>query len=347
MELVNKYSLLTKAVIVITLLSVNSCAPEQAEEQKTEKLPVRIMKAELTTKDDIISFTGIVQPWEEAHVGSGVPAKIERILVDVDDYVQKGQLLAQMDRTQLYQAEIRVQTLKDNLRRLETLKRVGAVTQQNYEQVKAEYDIAKSSLENLKENTQIYSPLTGVVTGRYFSDGEIFSMTPGPAGKPAIVSILQVTPVKVIINVSEKLYPVIERRMFAEIGADMYPGKNFSGYVERIHPVIDRATGTFKVEIRIPNEDRILRPGMYVRVGLNLGEKETFIVPSQTVLRQSGSNERYVFVEKDGIAIRRTVQIGERMDDMLEIREGLKPGENLIVSGQHNLLHNQKIRIVK
>ncbi len=347
MKLTIKYSLLTTVAIAALLLIFKGCAPEQAEEQQDEKPPVRIKEVEITKMDHEIPYTGTVKPWEEAHVGSGGAMRIERIFVDVDDFVQKGQLLAQMDKTQLYQAEVRVNTLKDDLRRLDTLRRVGAVTQQNYDQLKAEYDIAKSSLENLKENTQIYSPLTGVITGRYYTDGEIFAMSPGPAGKPAIVSILQIQPVKVIINVSERYFPVIKKGMQAKIVADMYPDRSFTGYIDRIHPVIDRTTGTFKAEIRVPNDNKVLRPGMYVRTRLNFGEKETLIVPSQTVLRQSGSNERYVFVEQNGTAIRKTVQLGERTDDMLEITEGLEPGENLIVSGQHNLLHNQKVRIVE
>ncbi len=347
MKIKNIYSLFKITAVIIALLTVKGCSTDSAEEKETEKPPVRIKEVEITKMDHEIPFTGTVEPWEEAHVGSGGAMRIERIFVDVDDFVQKGQLLAQMDKTQLYQAEVRINTLKDDLRRLDTLRKVGAVTQQNYDQLKAEYDIAKSSLENLRENTQIYSPLTGVITGRYYSDGEIFAMSPGPAGKPAIVSILQIQPVKVIINVSERYFPVIEKGMQAKIVADMYPDKSFTGYIDRIHPVIDRATGTFKAEIKVPNNNKILRPGMYVRTRLNFGEKETLIVPSQTVLRQSGSNERYVFVEQDGIAIRKTVQLGQRMDDMLEITRGLEPGENLIISGQHNLLHQQEIRVVE
>lgn len=346
METRSIYSLLTLTAVLIASLTVNSCTPEQVEEE-TEKSPVKVMEVETEIRDHLISYTGTVQPWEEAHVGSGAAMRIKKIFVDVDDYVRKGQLLAKMDETQLYQAKVRVNTLKDELERLDTLKQVGAVTQQNYDQVKAEYDIAKSNLENLSENTEIHAPLSGVVTGRYFSDGEIFSMTPGEAGKPAIVSILQIRPVKVIINVSERFFPVIERGMQANVITDMYPDETFSGKVHKAHPVIDRASGTFKVEVRVANNDQILRPGMFTRASLNFGEKETLIIPSQAVLRQSGSNERYIFIEEDGIAIRRTVKTGERYDDDLEIIKGLKQGENLIVSGHHNLLHQQEVKVVE
>lgn len=345
----NIYSLLKTTALVITLLTAYGCSSEQAEQgEQTEKPPVRVEQTELETMDHLIRFTGTVQPWEEAHVGSGAAMKIDQIFVDVDDYVQKGQLLAKMDETQLYQAKVRVNTLQNELERLDTLRQVGAATEQNYEQVKSEYEIAKSNLENLSENTEIQSPLTGVITGRYFSEGEIFSMSPaGEIGKPAIVSVLQIQPIKVMVNVSERYFPVIERGMQASITADMYPDKIFTGQVYKAHPMIDRASGTFKTEIRVDNEDKALRPGMYTRVNLNFGEKETLIVPSQTVLRQSGSNERYVFVEKDGIAIRKTVEIGERFDDDLEIISGLSPDENLIVSGQHNLIHQQEVRVVE
>ncbi len=347
MKLKSIFSLLTTIAILLTLLSIHGCTPERVEEEP-EKPPVRLKKTELEKKDHRMVFTGIVQPWETAHIGSGVAMKINEIFVDIDDYVQKGQLLAKMDETQLYQAKVRVNTLEKELKRLDTLKKVGAATQQNYEQVKSEYEIAKSNLENLAENTEIYSPLSGVITGRYYSEGEIFSMTPaGEAGKPAIVSVLQIQPVKVMVNVSERYFPVIKRGMKATITADMYPDKTFSGTVYKAHPVIDRSSGTFKTEIKIDNRERVLRPGMYTRAALNFGEKETLIVPSQSVLRQSGSNERYVFVEEDGKAIRKTVEIGERFDDDLEIISGLGPDENLIVSGHHNLIHQQEVRVVE
>lgn len=348
MKFKNIFSLAVTTAIFLLSPAFNGCTPDSTDAvTETEKIPVRVAETEATRMDDKMSFTGTVEPYEEAHVGSGGAMRIEKIFVDVDDYVRKGQLLAQMDKTQLFQAQVRVNTLEDDLKRLDTLRKVGAVTQQNYEQLKAELDIAKSTLENLTENTQIHSPLTGIVTGRYYSDGEIFMMSPGPSGKPAIVSILQIQPVKIIVNVSERFFPDIKKGMRANVVADMYPGKVFKGHVYKVHPVIDRTTGTFKVEINIPNERKVLRPGMYVRVTLNLGEKETFIVPSLAVLRQAGTNERYVFVEEDGVAIRKTVRLGQRLDDMLEITEGLKPGENLVISGQHNLLHKQKVRIVE
>lgn len=343
----NKTAILTIAIVAALNFAACNQIEENEEKETTRLRPVETKKVEITKMDDNVPFTGTVEPWEESHIASGAAMRIKRIFVDVDDYVRKGQLIAQMDETQLHQAQIRVNTLKDDVKRMDTLRKVGAVTQQSYEQLKAEYDIAKSSLENLSENTKIYSPLTGIVTGRYYSEGEIFSMSPGPAGKPAIVSVMQIQPVKVSINVSERYFPLIRRGMNVNIRLDMYPEKSFTGKVHRIYPFIDRTTGTFKVEVKVPNNERILRPGMYVRTNLNFGEKKTLIIPSQAVLRQSGSNERFIFVEEDGVALRKTVTLGERIDDMLEITDGLEQGDNLIVSGQHNLIHKQEVRVVE
>ena len=115
--------------------------------------------------------------------------------------------------------------------------------------------------------------------------------------------------------------------MKAEITADVYKNEKFTGTVFRISPTINSATRSFNVELELPNRNDLLKPGMFVRVSMDLGEVETFVVPANTVLVQEGTNIRYVFVEKDNIAERIEVIIGKRFDDQLEIiSENLKEG---------------------
>ncbi len=336
-------------LIAMLPLLFSACNMKSASEEEKAASPtkVRTQTIEQVVHQNDLGFSGVVQPWEEAHIGSGVPARIEKIFVDVGDYVNKGDLLVQMDRTQIFQAKIQKQTLEADLKRLDTLLQMGAVTQQNYDQLKAQYDIAVSTVENLSPNTEIRATIPGVITGRYNSDGEIFSMTPGPAGKPAIVSIMQINPVKITVGVSEQYLTQVKKGQQADITTEAFPGRIFNGRVGRIHPTIDRMSGTFKVEITIDNNDRSLRPGMFTRVDLNLGETSGLLVPALAVLKQTGSNERYVFVIENGKAIRKSVQPGRNYDDKIEIVKGLQEGEQLVTSGQHNLMHLAEVEIVK
>lgn len=331
----------------LILISVAGCQSRSQEEIKERSATIiQVAPISIQTISNDLDFTGVVQPFEEAHIAPATPGRIDRILVDVGDQVSRGQLLVQMDRTQLFQAQVQLETLKADLNRLDTLLQMGAVTQQNFDQMKAQYDVAKANYDNLASHTEIRATIPGVITGRYNSAGELFTMTPGPAGKPAIVSIMQIRPVKITIGVSEIYFPRLKTGQTTQIVTDLFPGRVFEGKVHKIYPTIDRASGTFKVELLVDNADLSLRPGMFARVALNLGETQALLVPALSVLKQVGSNERYVFVVEDGISIRKTVQPGRNIGDMQEILSGLEPGETLVVSGQHNLIHQGKVEIV-
>jgi len=334
------------AVLGAVLIAFSGCQPRpEAEEAEQQATIVKTQPVESLSIANNLDFTGTVQPYEEAHLAAAQPARIERILVDVGAFVSKGQLLVEMDQTQVLQVQTQYQQLRNDLMRLDTLRRIGAVTQQMYDQMKVQYDITKANLENLRRHTQIRATMPGVITGRYNSAGELFSMTPGPAGKPAIVSVMQLRPVVITINISERFFPAVRRGLAATVTSDLFPGRTFQGRVYKIYPTIERATGTFRVEIVVENADLALRPGMFTRVALNLGQIEAVMVPALAVLKQVGSNERFVFVVENGVAIRKLVTIGRNIDDKQEILSGLIPGEVLVVSGQHNLMDQRAVQI--
>ena len=157
----------------------------------------------------------------------------------------------------------------------------------------------------MEQNTLLKAPFYGVVTGKYFEDGEMYSGTPTTqTGRSAVVTVMQVNPLKVNVSISEQYYPLIKKGMKAEITADVYKDEKFTGTVFRISPTINSGTRSFNAEIELPNRNDLLKPGMFVRVSMDLGEVETFVVPANTVLVQEGTNIRYVFVEKTDVAKR-------------------------------------------
>ena len=95
------------------------------------------------------------------------------------------------------------------------------------------------------------------------------------------------------------------------------------------------------------NADYRLRPGMYSAVTLELGDRQALLVPSLAVIKQTGTNNRYIFIHENGICRRKNVQIGERIDDKLElIPDGIKGGEELIYAGQLNLMDGDEVKVV-
>lgn len=137
--------------------------------------------------------------------------------------------------------------------------------------------------------------------------------------------------------------------MKASVKVDIYPNREFRGDVFRVYPTISADTRTFPVELTINNPDEILRPGMFARVSLNLGVTMALTVPATAVIKQEGTNDRYIFLANEGKTARKIkVEVGERYDDQLEISsDQLKEGDQLIVSGQEKLLDNSLIKVVE
>jgi membrane fusion protein, multidrug efflux system len=239
--------------------------------------------------------------------------------------------------------------LQKDLDRIDTLLRSGSAKQQQYDQMKTQYDVLKTNVDFMKENTVMKSPFYGVVTGKYFENGEMYSGAPTTqSGRSAIVTVMQVNPLKVNVNISEQYYPLIRTGMKAEITADVYKDEKFTGTVYRISPTINADSRSFITELELPNNNDKLKPGMFVRVAMDLGEVETFVVPANTVLVQEGTNIRFLFLMKNNVAERIEVLLGKRFDDKVEvISELIKEGDMLITEGQARLINGDKTELVK
>ncbi|MDO9340512.1 MAG: efflux RND transporter periplasmic adaptor subunit [Bacteroidales bacterium] len=317
----------------------------------TEKaaIPVKVMALSKTKISRTIDYTATVLPFEEVNMAPSTPGRIDKIFVEVGDKVNKGDDLFLMDRTQLYQLKLQLSSLEKDLNRIDTLLKSGSAKQQQYDQMKTQYDVTKTNVDFMEENSLLKAPFYGVVTGKYFENGEIYSGAPTTqSGRSAVVTVMQVNPLKVNVNISEQYYPLIKRGMKGFITADVYKSETFTGTVYRISPTISSATRSFITELELPNRNDLLKPGMFVRVSMDLGEVETFVVPANTVLVQEGTNIRYVFIEKNNIAYRIEVELGKRFDDQLEIiSENLKEGDRLVNEGQSRLINGDKIETVK
>jgi len=310
--------------------------------------PVKVM--EISYKPTAISqnITSTIVAYEETYLSPALSGRIRSVKVEINDHVKKGQLLVELDRTQLDQTQLQYQQLLTDLARYDTLLQYGSITEQAYDQMKAQVETTQLVLINLEENTMLRAPYSGVITGKYYNDGELYSPAPNtPAGKAALVSMIQVDPVKLMVNLSEKNLPLIKVGMKASVTTEVYPEQTFQGTVFRIHPTISAATRTFTVEIKVPNRKQKLAPGMFARVSLTLGESEALIVPSIAVMQQTGTNQRYVMLHENGSAKKVIVNIVRRHDDQLEISSPeIQGGEQLIYAGQSRLENGAPVNIV-
>jgi membrane fusion protein, multidrug efflux system len=310
---------------------------------------VRVIELEYSEISRIITNPANLLAYREVYIAPASPGRIERIHAEPGTTVSRGQLLVEMDRTQLQQARVQLASVEKDYRRLDTLRKAGSVSQQQYDQIRTQYELALSNVEFLKENTMIMAPFSGRVSGKYFEDGEMFSGAPNtPVGKAALLSLVQTAQLKALVNVPESYYPDIIEGMPVYISTDVIPGENFPGKVARVYPTVNPATRTFTIEVIVSNHDERLRPGMFARARLELEKVEAFVVPALAVLKLQGSNERYLFLEDNGRARRITVEPGERFDDMVEIiSDEIQPGDKLIVAGQARLLDGVAVNVAE
>jgi RND family efflux transporter MFP subunit len=349
----------TIPVVLISALLISGCSSKSksAADNKTDpapvaeraSIPVKVSTLAKTKIGRTIDYTATILPFEEVNMAPSTPGRIDKLYVEVGDKVNRNDKLFLMDRTQLYQLKLQLASLAKDLSRLDTLLKSGSAKQQQYDQLKTQYDVTKTNVDFMEDNTLMLSPFAGIVTGKYFENGEMYSGSPTTqSGRSAVVTVQQVSPLKVNVSISEQYYPQIKKGMKAEVIADVYKNEEFTGTVYRISPTIDSETRSFNVELELPNRNDLLKPGMFVRVSMDLGEVETFVVPASTVLVQEGTNTRFVFVTRSNSAERIEVSIGKRFDDQLEIiSANLKEGDNLVTEGQSRLINGDKIEIVK
>ena len=157
----------------------------------------------------------------------------------------------------------------------------------------------------------------------------------------------QISPVKLKVNVSEKLFTQIKKGMSVDVKLDVYGDEVFKGAVSLVYPNINPATRTFPVEITIANANQRVRPGMFARVTFSYGSANHVVVPDKAVVKQSGSGDKYVYVYNNGTIEFKKVELGRRLDTEYELVGGVSSGDNVITEGHSRVVNGGKAEIVK
>lgn len=334
---------------------MTSCSSEEKKvEEKDEKPLVKVETVVSQSVDQIGNYTATTEADVVNNITTAMPNRIKAIYVDEGQKVSKGQRLVALDDVNTDSYELQVANAEANLKNVEInynraveLYKIGGGTKQSVEQmelslINAQNALAsaKRALQNVKENTVLTSPISGVVTARNYDAGDMTGQLP-------ILTIAQVQPVKIIINVSESELAKVNNGMPAVVKFDTYGDEEFAGKVTMVAPTVDVATRTFGVEVTVANKDNRILPGMFARVELNLGTMEHVVVPDKAVVKQPGSGNYYVYVYKDGKVSYNQVQLGQRMGDKYELISGVESGSQVVVSGQSRLANGDAVELAK
>lgn len=338
-----RYSILT-IIPILTAALLASCGGADrtgsTESDAPQRAKVRVEEVRVVPVDQVSTFTATVEADQVNNIAPAMGGRIREIKVDVGARVARGQALVTMDRANLSQQQTQVATLQRDYERYQELYAVGGISKQQLDQAKTQLDVAEYALNSLDENTTLVAPTSGVVTARNYDPGDVAMQLP-------ILTIESINPVKVKVNVSETYYSLVTRGMLVEVQVDALGGEIFQGTVSLIYPTIDPVSHTFTVEVTVPNNDQRLRPGMFSRVRMNFGTNERPLLSDMAVLKQVGSNDRYVFIEKEGKAVYTLVQLGVRVDDKYEIISGLSAGDKVIIHGNTGLIDGAEVEVVQ
>lgn len=333
-----KINLFLMAAISVGLLS--ACTEKQAAQK--EEAP-ELVKIQTVTEQDvpqIMTYTATVQPDKRNAISSSTPNRIKKIYVEVGDYVQKGQKLVELDASNILQHKVQLNNLKIEFNRAKELLAVGGASQQQLDQITTQYEAAKTAYNNLLENTTLLSPVNGVVTARNYDDGDM--------ANGAILTVMQINPVKIVINVSEREFPKIKLGMPIQLKFDVYGDEAFQGKVSLIYPTIDASTRTFGVEVEIPNAKHRIRPGMFARATVDYGSVNRVVVPDRAVVKRAGSGDRFVYVyNNDGTVSYVQVELGRHLGTSYELISGIENNTQVVVAGQTKLFDGAKVTVAE
>ena len=341
-----KKSFQLAAVMVAAMLGACSGGEEKKAETAVETVIEKptVKLATVTSRDveQIGEFTATVEAEAKNNIAPTSPGRISKIFVEVGDQVRKGQKLVQMDAANLTQLKLQLDNQETEFKRVDELYKVGGASKAEWDAAKTNLDVRRSSYENLLENTQLVSPLNGVVTARNFDNGDLYTSTQMP-----VLVVEQIAPVKLMVNVSEPNFPKVSKGMPVKVKLDVYEGEEFEGKVSLVYPTIDAATHTFPVEITLANANQRVRPGMFARVTMNFGSKNHVVVPDMAVVKRAGSGDRYVYVYNNGKVSYNKVELGRRMGAEYELISGVDNNSQVVIAGQNRLADDVEVEVIQ
>lgn len=329
-------------VLLVAAVAMTGCKSNQQGEEvaKVSKPIVKVATVLYESVPQTRSYAATIQSDIKNNIASSMPGRIDKILVEVGDYVKKGQTLVLMDSANLNQLQMQIRNQEIEFDRVKELYNVGATSKSAYENAEMSLDVNRTALSNLIENTRLVSPIDGYITARNYDEGDLYQ-------SQAILQVQSIKPVKMLIDVSETFFSKVAVGNKVSVTVDAYPGETFNGKVSLIYPIVNATTHTFTVEVLLENKNEKLRPGMFARAVLNFGNENRVVVPDVSIVKRSGTGERFVYVYKDGKVSFVSVELGQRLAGRYELLSGVESGDQVVIAGQAALADQIEVEVSK
>ena len=341
----------------ILLLGLLGCGQEGAKEHPgatadpskqvaPESVPVKVVRPFYGEISQSIRVSSSLEAESEADVYSKLVGLCDRVLAEEGDEVKAGELLAKLEDGEiglLYdQAKARLEKARTDHERAQQLYAEGLSSQQAYLDTSIQLRLAQADSELARkrlEDTSITAPISGVITVRNLKVGDLVTTT------QSLFKIVDLDPVRIEAFVPEKDFFKIRQGQAVLLTADAFPGKTFQSSLERLNPVIDSTSGMAKVTITVRNADRVLRPGMFVRVQIITDvHPKALLLPKEAILLRG--DQGFVYVVREDVAQEVSIATGFQDADRTEVLKGLTPEDRVVVVGQLGLQNGTRVRVV-
>lgn len=294
---------------------------------------------------DEIEALGTARANESVEIQPRIPSLIERVLFDEGEQVRAGQVLVQLENDEIVAglalAQANLSESRSLYERSKALAETQAISASNLEQLLAQVKVDEAALEAARarlDNSVIRAPFAGRVGLRRVSPGSFVNTS------TVITTLDDVSRIKLDFAVPETFLTVLSEGMDITATSLVYPDRVFRGTVASIDTRLDPVSRAVQVRALIPNDDGLLKPGMFMSVDLQRDRGEVVVAPEQSIVPE-GRNQ-YVFVVADGVAEKRRVVLGRRIPGFVAIEEGLDAGESVITEGTHKVEHGSAVQVV-
>src|SRR6266403_1334221 len=296
-------------------------------------LPVEVVVARMDTVRDEIGATGQIEAVQSIDLRPEVDGRIVEIVIREGQEVEQGTPLFKVDdaqlRAQVAQREAQRDLAQQALARAKDLAQQNASSTADLEKAEAEMRSAQAQydLQRIRlERTTVRAPFAGVVGQRYVSLGDYVTNT------TKLASLHTVNPQRATFQVPERFARSLRPGQQVSFRVAAIAGRDFTGEVDFVDPVVQLPGRTILVKARVPNPARLLQPGMFIEARLVTAVRsEAIVVPEDAVVPAAGST--FVWVVADGKADRRKVTLGVRTPGFVEVTDGVKAGEQVVTGG--------------
>jgi membrane fusion protein (multidrug efflux system) len=321
-------------------------AKDNKNEDDIELVPVEVTEIKKGSISNYILLSTNLETEVQTDVFSRIQGIVKKIHHDVGDYVEKNAVLMELEADEFVLAEERAnlnyKKQKADFQRLEQMYSEDLLSKEEFEQARFTTEGLKIDWEQAKLNlsyTAIKSPISGVIGDRFRKSGDRIQ----PNDK--LFSVINMEEMIATVFVPEKEINRVKIGQTAYITSDNLRDKTFTGWLKRVSPVIDPASGTFKVTIGVKNVGNVLRAGMFVNAFIVTDVHEDAILIPKTAIVYENETKN-VFVVKDSTAHKITLNVGFEDHEKVESLAGINEGDKVIVVGQAGLKDKTKVKIV-